>query len=344
MMAMRPRSDTIDDFLSRSGWQGATRMQLAGDASFRRYERIFIQGRQAVLMDAPPEKEDMQPFIQVGEYLQQQGLSAPKIYARDAAHGLLLLEDLGDDLFTQLLTKEPQKEEMLYLAATDVLADLYDRAGKANYETLSPYDEVRLLAESNLFGEWFLPAVMGKAQAVERARQFTLLIREMLVRLPRLRSVLVLRDFHADNLIWLPKRKGVKRVGLLDFQDGVVGSPVYDLVSFLEDARRDVSEDTRERVIARYLSHTRIHHEDFRAAYALLGAQRNCKIVGIFVRLAVRDGKRQYLSYLPRVWGHLERDLKHPLMKPLADWMDSVVDRQWRGIIDIAPEKAQATA
>jgi aminoglycoside/choline kinase family phosphotransferase len=341
---MRTRSDIIDDFLSRSGWPGATRQPLAGDASFRRYERVFAQDRQAVLMDAPPEKEDLQPFIQVGEHLQEQGLSAPRIYARDPAHGLLLLEDLGDDLFTRLLAREPQKEATLYLAATDVLADLYDRAATADYTGFLPYDEARLLAEASLFGEWFLPAVMGKAPAAEHARKFSAVWQALLPHLPRLRPVLVLRDFHADNLLWLPRRKGLKRVGLLDFQDGVVGSPAYDLVSFLEDARRDVQESAKEQVVARYLRHTRIDPEDFMAAYALLGAQRNCKIVGIFARLAVRDGKRQYLSYLPRVWGHLERDMRHPLLKPLADWMESVVDRQWRGVIDTGPQKAQATA
>jgi aminoglycoside/choline kinase family phosphotransferase len=344
MTAMRTRSDIIDDFLARSGWQGARRSPLAGDASFRRYERVTGQGRQAVLMDAPPEKEDLRPFIQVGGYLQERDLSAPEIYAADQTHGLLLLEDLGDDLFTRLLVKSPQHEEALYLAAADVLVDLYEHAAKTDCAGFPHYDDARLLAESGLLGEWFLPAVMGKAQAVEPARQFSVLWKELLLALPRLRPVLALRDYHADNLLWLPERKGLKRVGLLDFQDGVIGSPAYDLVSFLEDARRDVRESTRESVLAHYLRHTRIPEKEFATAYALLGAQRNCKIIGIFVRLAVRDGKRQYLSYLPRVWGHLERDLKHPQLRPLAEWMDAAVSREWRGVIDAGDAKTQATA
>ena len=142
-----------------------------------------------------------------------------------------------------------------------------------------------------------------------------------------------MRDYHADNLLWLPEREGVKRVGILDFQDAVVGSPAYDMVSFLEDARRDVDADTVNAVIEQYLSATGQQQESFMAAYALLGAQRNCKIIGIFVRLCVRDGKSNYLSYLPRVWGHLMNDLKHPMLEGMALWMEKNIRPEWRGVI-----------
>jgi aminoglycoside/choline kinase family phosphotransferase len=342
---MRTRSDSIDEFLARSGWQEAQRTTLAADASFRRYERVFKDGRRAVLMDAPPGKEDIRPFIHVGEYLLNAGLSAPAIYARDTASGLLLLEDLGDDLFTRQLRQSPQKEEALYLAGADVLVALYRHAERADYNGFLAYDAPLLMFEANLFAEWFMPAVMGKQEASKHIRKYKAIWQELLEKLPALRRLLVLRDYHADNLLWLPEREGVKRVGLLDFQDGVIGSPAYDMVSFLEDARRDVQPDTVRRVLAAYLEHTCIPKEDFMAAYALLGAQRNCKIVGIFTRLAVRDGKRQYLSYLPRVWDHLARDLQHPLLKPLKAWMDEVVRPEWRGVINAnAGDGTQATA
>jgi len=334
------RENIINDFLARSGWEGARRAPLAGDASFRRYERVYLNDRQAVLMDAPPEKEDVRPFIHIGEHLKSGGFSTPEIYARDVKNGLLLLEDLGDALYTPILSKSPEREEALYLAAADVLVELYAQAEKTRYEGFNPYDEALLMRELGLFGEWFLPSVMDKQTAVKHAMDYNALWKKLLKKLPALRKVLVLRDYHADNLIWLPRREGIKRVGLLDFQDGVIGSPAYDVVSFLEDARRDVRETTVKRVLAHYLEQTCLGQEEFMAAYALLGAQRNCKIVGIFVRLMARDGKRQYLSYLPRVWRHLERDLSHPLLAPLRDWMDKVIRPEWRGAID----KLQATA
>ena len=241
----------------------------------------------------------------------------PKILARDMEHGFLLLEDLGDDLFSRTLKHSPQQEEQLYLAAAAVLADLYTQAGKADYSQFPIYDLARLMTEARLFSDWYLPAVMGK-DAQAHGKEWEAIWQALLPKLPALRPVLVLRDYHADNLLWLPERTGLQRVGLLDFQDGVIGSPAYDMVSFLEDARRDVSADTVKKTITHYLERTKIPQEDFSAAYALLGAQRNCKIIGIFVRLAVRDGKQQYISYLPRVWAHLEHDLRHPLLAPLA--------------------------
>jgi aminoglycoside/choline kinase family phosphotransferase len=243
-----------------------------------------------------------------------------------------------------VLRRHPQQEETLYLAATDVLIDLYRWAAKADYSLFLPYDNILLIRESALLAEWFLPTVIERALVAEYAEEYTKIWQALLAELPALRAVLTLRDYHADNLIWLPERKGAKRVGLLDFQDAVVGSPAYDMVSFLEDARRDVETSTVIHVLQYYLEHTHLPAEDFMAAYALLGAQRNCKIIGIFTRLAVRDGKHQYLSCLPRVWRHLERDLSHPLLKPLQDWMEKRIPVQARGIIDVGSPGSRATA
>jgi len=328
---MHSRSDDIDDFLARTGWSGATRTMLAGDASFRRYERIFLDGRQAVLMDAPPQKEDIRPFIAAAEMLAACGLSAPSIFASDLTNGFLLLEDLGDDLFTPLLRQSAGQEETLYLAATDVLVELYRLAQVKDFTAFPAYSPLLLLHECALFADWYLPAMMGAEAAAPLARDYKALWQELMEKLPALHPVFVLRDYHADNLLWLPEREAIKRVGLLDFQDAVIGSPAYDMVSFLEDARRDVNVAARDRVLSYYLESTRIAEADFRASYALLGAQRNCKIIGIFTRLAVRDGKRHYLSYLPRVWRHLEHDLQHPLLASLRQWMDRHIMPVLRG-------------
>lgn len=321
------RSSAIDAFLARSGWGGAVRRKLAGDASFRRYERVEEAGRVAVLMDAPPDKEDVRPFLRVGAILAEGGFSAPRVLAQDVAEGFLLLEDLGDDLYGRSLEANPDQEARLYHAAVDVLLALHERTRGRSYESVGRYDEALYAREYALFSEWFLPGV-GASNAAGEA--YLALWRKLMRSLPPLPDVLVLRDYHADNLLWLPGRNGVAQVGLLDFQDAVIGSPAYDLVSILEDARRDVGARTVASSLERYIDGSLVDADAFRAAIALLGAQRNCKIVGIFSRLAERDGKRQYLSYLPRVWGHLETDLAHPLLKPLKDWMDEHVPAQAR--------------
>ena len=339
---MLPRTQIIDNFLADSGWANARRVVLAGDASFRRYERVFLSDRQAVLMDAPPEKEDVRPFMRAGELLRKSGLNPPQVLASDVVHGLLLLEDLGDDLYSHVLRKNPEQEEALYIAAADVLVELYRQAGDADYSEFLPYDHALLMKEGGLLSEWFLPAVSEEKELNILQAEYTAIWQKLFKSNPALRPVFVLRDYHADNLLWLPERPGVKRVGLLDFQDAVIGSPAYDMVSFLEDARRDVQVSTVERVLGYYLEHTEIKRNDFLTAYALLGAQRNCKIIGIFVRLAVRDGKRQYLSYLPRVWKLLEGDLQHPLLEPLKEWMDKVIKPELRGVIPLKTQVIQA--
>lgn len=341
---MSSRTQDIDKFLASAGWGSAMRAPLAGDASFRRYERVNMEGKQAVLMDAPPPHEDVRPFIRAVEALQSYGLSAPRILHADVEKGFLLLEDLGDDLYSRVLRKEPESELELYREASRVLEQLYHDGSKVELSAFPPYDEALLMRECMLLAEWFLPAVMPQEQAEKLAGEYRQLWLKLLKALPPLKPVLVMRDYHADNLLWIPERKGTQKVGLLDFQDAVAGSPAYDMVSFLEDARRDVSDATVAATIEQYVNSTGMKKDDFMTSYALLGAQRNCKIVGIFVRLCVRDGKQNYLSFLPRVWGHLHNDLKHPQMKELAAWMDKYIKPEWRGVISAQPAKKQASA
>ncbi len=329
---MTDRDAAIRAFLDRAGWAGAERRPLAGDASFRRYERILdpARGRRAVLMDAPPGKEDVRPFLAVAGHLRARGLSAPEVLAADADAGLVLLEDLGDALYTRVLAAGEADEATLYAAAVDVLAALHARPPDGL--AAAPYDDALLMAEAALFVDWFLPAATGGAVADETRAAFEDAWRAVFPLAQAEAPRLTLRDYHADNLIWLPGREGLRRVGLLDFQDAVLGAPAYDLVSLLEDARRDVAPETVAAMRARYLAaRPETDAEAFDAAYAVLGAQRNCKIVGIFTRLWRRDGKPGYLDYLPRVWAHLARDLAHPALGPVRAWFDAAVPPRLRG-------------
>ncbi|TCP40306.1 aminoglycoside phosphotransferase family protein [Rhodovulum marinum] len=307
---MPERADVITGFLDRAGWGKATRQPLAGDASNRRYERLTggPEAARAVLMDAPPETgEDVRPFLRIAHYLSGLGLSAPRILAEAPETGLLLLEDLGDDLFARVAARDPARQDALYAAAVDLLAGLHRVAPP---EGLAAYDARTMADLACLPFQWYLPGLGGGAPDAE-TDAFRAEI-EMHLALDCAPSVLILRDFHAENLIWLPERQGPARVGLLDFQDARVGHPAYDLVSLLEDARRDVPGDLQARMRARYVAATEQDPDTFARAYALLGAQRNLRIIGVFARLCLRDGKPGYLPMLPRVWDHLMHDLSHP--------------------------------
>ncbi len=293
------------DFLARHGWGGAEILPLAGDASFRRYFRVVDGVRTAVLMDAPPAHEDSRPFLAIAAYLESLGLSAPHVLAVDLEKGLILLEDFGDARVNPLLEHEPHLERDIYERAIDLLAELH----QAPAGDVPPYDAAVLHREASLLTDWYAPALdlpVDKPRFTAAWNEvFEPVLRDMADR-----PVLVLRDYHADNLMWLPDRSGIRALGLLDFQDGLAGHPAYDLVSLLQDARRDVSPELETAMIDRYAAAANVKSRDaFRAAYEVLGAQRNTKILGIFTRLWKRDGKPGYLAFQPRVWDYLERDL-----------------------------------
>ncbi|MBK0399097.1 phosphotransferase [Limibaculum sp. M0105] len=326
------RAAALEAFLRDAGAGGAAPRPLAGDASNRRYLRLTLpDGRPAVVMDAPPERgEDIRPFVAVTGWLRGIGLSAPAILAADPQAGFMLLEDLGDDLYAQVCAATPAAEPELYAAAVDLLAGLAHHSAPARMGdfTLPPYDEAVLWREAALAVEWWLPAVTGAPASPDLVAEYRALVDAATTAVAGARDVVVLRDYHAENLIWLPARADAARVGLLDYQDALAGHAAYDLVSLLEDARRDTSAALREAMIARYLDRRGLSGaaaREFRAAYAALGAQRNLKIVGIFARLAIRDGKPRYLALIPRVWGHLSRDLEHPALAPLARLVDAHV-------------------
>lgn len=313
-------------FLVRAGWGEAARGKLAGDASFRKYERLRRGAETAVLMDAPPPHEDVRPFLRIARELLRHGYAAPRILAEDAEHGFLLLEDLGDDLFARLLARGADETE-LYGAAIDFLLDLHRHPAPAD---LGAYDEARLIDEVQLFTDWYLPALRGRETEAALRVEFDALWHDLSPSVALPPRVLVMRDFHAENLIWLPQRSGAARLGLLDFQDAVAGHPAYDLVSLLEDARRDVSPDLAEAMVRRYCAASSVDATAFRRAYAILGAQRNLRIIGIFTRLWKRDGKPHYQTFMPRMWGLLERDVAHPDLNSLRLWLERIVPAELR--------------
>jgi len=317
------RQQAMAAFLDAGGWSGAAPAALAGDASFRSYYRLRRGRESVVVMDAPPPQEDVGAYVTVAAILRGLGVSAPVVLAEDRAQGFLLIEDFGDDTYTRLLRRGAD-EPALYRLAVDVLAAVQHAATAANLTALPPYDDARLLAEAVLLVDWYLPAVRGETPSAALREEYLALWRAVLplARDP-FRPTLVLRDFHIDNLMLLADRAGVQRCGLLDFQDAVVGPPAYDLVSLLGDARRDVTNGLRREMTARYLAaFPAFDPADFQRSAAILAAQRNCKILGIFTRLWKRDGKPAYLRHIPRLWRLVERDVRHPALCDLARWLE----------------------
>jgi hypothetical protein len=326
------RKRALRAFLDECGWGDAMPAPLAGDASFRRYYRLGGNGRRAVLMDAPPPEEDIVPYIAVAQLLRRLGFSAPEVFAEDRAAGFLLIEDFGDDTYTRLLERGAD-EPALYTLAVDTLVELQRAVEARGNPDLPPYDAERFLAEAALLVDWYAPAALGEPLTDARREEYLDLWRMLLPQASLPGDTLVLRDYHVDNLMVLPDRSGVRGCGLLDFQDAVCGPPSYDLVSLLEDARRDVPAELRSQMTDRYLAaFPALDRAAFLRSSAILAAQRNCKILGIFTRLWGRDGKPRYLVHIPRIWRLLDQELAHPALAPIARWFDRHLPRSARHI------------
>jgi aminoglycoside/choline kinase family phosphotransferase/dTDP-glucose pyrophosphorylase len=348
------REKDIRTFLAAKSWASARRDPVAGDASTRRYERLTMGLEKAVLMDAPPAAEgpacpvnastderqalgynamarlagpDPAAFVCLARELTRRGFSAPRILGADHEKGLILLEDLGEDRFAEVLQKHPKKEQELYSNAVSCLAAIYRSSfnpemvhQNANW-TVQDYDPMALQAEADLFLDWYAPAFDGEVSD-EAKSQWHDLWADAFSHLNAHASGLALRDFHAENIFALPERDGPANVGLIDFQDALFAHPSYDLVSLLEDARRDVDPEIVPGLIAQFCKEAGIAEDDnFHAAYAVQAAQRNAKILGIFVRLAERDGKPHYTTLIPRVAAHFLNDLTHPALAGLRGWI-----------------------
>ena len=310
---MADRLSLARAFADRTGWSGAEMRFLAGDASARRYYRLTGPLGHAVLMDAPPgQGEEIAPFVTMARHLTRLGLSAPQVLAEESAVGFLLLEDLGDGLYARLLEADPGPEITLYQAAVDVLALVQAAPAPPGLPALTAADWAEA---TRPVLDWYARAITGTAPDGAD------LLAEMAAALqahadgPR---VLILRDYHAENLLWLPDRAGVARVGVLDFQLAQMGQPGYDLVSLCQDARRDPGPGVASAAVRHYLDLTGRDGAGLEASLAVLGAQRALRILGIFARLCVAGGKPGYVKLIPRVWGQLQQNLTHPALSGLA--------------------------
>ncbi|MDP4605786.1 MAG: phosphotransferase [Erythrobacter sp.] len=306
----------LAEFVVHAGWGGADIAPLPGDASFRRYFRLTKAGESAMLMHAPPPHEDPAPFLHVARWLADHGMRAPAILAEDAGQGWVLTEDFGNDRMRDWLDEHPADERAAYAAAVEALAALH----RLPPGPFAAYDMATYQREAALLTEWYCPAQGLEVDAAGYAAAWAEVLGPLITR--QQPGVTVLRDYHAENIMLLGGKAEAPQ-GLIDFQDALVGHPAYDLVSLLQDARRDVSEDLETAMLMHYARAAGVSDEAFIADYARLGAQRNAKIVGIFTRLDRRDGKPRYLDLIPRVWTALERDLAHPALAPVARWFDA---------------------
>jgi len=348
--ALAARADRIPivrRFLDASGYGAAERRRIMGDASTRTYERLRLGEQRAVLMnaprrpDGPPVRdgkpysaiahlaEDIVAFVGMANGLRQRGLSAPQIYEAELPDGLLVIEDLGSE---PVVTGDPPAPiEERYMAAVEVLIALHSRplsnaipVAPHVVHALPPYDIDAYLIEAELLLEWYLPR-LGVTITDETRSSYVALWTQALQVAVEADPTWVLRDFHSPNLIWLPERQDHARVGLLDFQDAVMGPAAYDVASLLQDARVDVPELMEVSLLGHYVRKrvevdAAFEPADFIQLYAVLAAQRASKILGIFARLDRRDGKPQYIRHIPRVWGYLQRSLAHPALAGLRDW------------------------
>jgi hypothetical protein len=332
--------------LAETGFDTAQRAPLAGDASTRRYERLILPDRRAILMDAPRSAESapcppgatpaerremgwnatarlaasrVEAFVAVAAYLESLGLGPPGIYGVDSEAGYAVIEDLGDSLYAQIISQGAE-EVALYEEAARVLARVHQAepptrlTGKAGAAwPLLDYDALALEVNADLFVEWLPRAADVHIDDAARARWEK--VRDgLIVKALGFPRAFTIRDYHAENLLWLPEREGLKRVGLLDFQDAVRGWRAWDFAMLLHDARRDVGAAAAEAAIRAYLDATGADDAEFRRELAVLGAINAMRILGVFARLAGRDGKQRYLSFMPREWGHLARTLEHPAL------------------------------
>lgn len=353
------RFDAIAAFLATNGWADAGRSIVAGDASSRRYERLTRDGESCLLMDMParpdgPPVRDGKPYsrlvhlaencravVAVNEELLRRGYSAPAILAHDIEAGLLLIEDLRDWGYGRMIADGQDIAEPM-LAAVMVLADMAGRSWPdevplpdGGSHRLMPYDAEALVTEADLLIDWFWPLVQEGTADAAVVQDYGAAWREVLPLAEADRPVWVLRDYHSPNLIWLPEREGLARVGLIDTQDAVLGHPAYDLVSLLRDARLDVPAGVETDYFDYYCALRAAEEDDFdcpafKAAYAVLGAQRAAKILGIFARLSRRDGKHGYLRHLQRVSGQIEAGLAHPALDPVARWFAEYLPKSTR--------------
>lgn len=341
----------IRQFLADHGYGEARRCHLVGDASSRAYESVYPEtGGRMILMDAPARPpgpiiadgktypqlvhlaENVQPFIAISGLLRAHGFAAPEIFAEQAESGLLLIEDLGRE---PIVTPTGQPIAERYRASVACLAELhrqtFDRdieAGPGQTHHIPDFDRVAIKTEVSLLLDWYLPWKRGTAATATERAEYNRIWDGLVDCLDRSEKTLLLRDFHSPNIIWRSEREGLARIGLIDFQDAMIGPSAYDLASIVQDARVDMPEDLARVLMEDYLNLRRqdagFDEQSFLRAWSIMAAQRACKLTGIWVRLAERDGKPGYMKHMPRTLTYLETALRHEALLPLREWCATV--------------------
>ncbi len=339
------RMSVLEKCVSDAGFNPESLTLVAGDASFRKYYRVTRAGDQksAIVMDAPPEKEAVEPFVVITEWLRKAGIAAPEILYADRGNGLLVLEDLGDALFARVLETGESDETTLYRSAMNTLIQ-FQQSDVSSLGDFPKHDAAKLHDEAMRFAEWFLPQALGREKAIALMPSWRALWDELIAANPTKCDCFSHHDYHAENLLWLPEREGNRRVGVLDYQDAKLGDAALDVVSLLQDARRDVSEALAKAMLDYYIEQSGEDEAAFRQRYAFLGAQRNLRIIGVFTRLALRDQKPRYLGLLPRVWGHVMTTMSAPELAPLASWLEEHVPLEKRFLDAVDPAHGHLAA
>lgn len=322
------RKELREEFLARLGLDHVVMNPMQADASFRRYFRLEGTERPTLLMQDPPDRPPIppyvmvEPFIKIAEHLRSLGLRTPEIYERDVANGLLLLEDFGDDTFTRIFNAG-HDQESCYEMAVDVLVHLHSHPCRNDID-LPEHNADMLVDGAMLLLDWYYPALTGNKPTGELKKSFAGVWRDLFAGFSDEQKTLVLRDYHVDNLMLLKDGKGIDRCGLLDFQDAAKGQFSYDLMSLLEDARRDVPKPLQDKLYQRYIDGMGdgLDRDAFDYAYRVLAAQRHARVLGIFVRLMVRDGKDRYMQFVPHVNKLFMQAVNDPILAPLKKWFD----------------------
>ena len=314
------RDDLRQDFLDQSAWSTWHVEALKADASFRCYFRLTHGSSSVLLMDAPPATEDLAAYIRIANYLADCGLRAPRVLEQDLINGFAVIEDFGFNTYTVLLDKDSPAEP-LYKLAVDSLIQLHKAYGQSAID-VPRYDAGFYDDEAALFVDWYMPARLGRKLTASERDDFLARFASLIDSVSTQEECLVLRDYHVDNLMLVDGAEGINACGQLDFQDALIGSRAYDLVSLLEDARRDVCPEMTERLLDHYLAEMpSTDRATFLRDYRVLSAHRHAKVIGIFVRLCVRDSKGHYLNYLPHVQQLFERSLQSEYLAPIAEWI-----------------------
>ncbi len=324
------RSDNLGQFISNyfANIKFVTE-KMPGDAGLRSYLRVnCADGKSFIAMDCPPFYANVKIFAEISNFLIKEGFSAPNIFAQDIDNGFLILEDFGDISLKKYLRDNIEKDQenfaenkSIYHLIIDLLILLQDKVPPT---FLKNFDDKKLCSELDLFINWYIPYKYNRELKIHEFDEFIKLWQKIFSQQVEIKNVIILRDFHLENMMYLEKRESISKIGLLDFQDALIGSPVYDLVSVLEDARYEVSRDNALKLIDYYAEKKSLNKESVLINYHILGAQRNCRILGVFARKFMKENNDYYLKFMPRVEKYLEYDFSHPILADIKNWLNNL--------------------